>query len=300
MRTKYWGSIPGSTLSDSDQRLLPLLSGLVLFKENLQTDTALFIGRIKMINPEIELAVDHEGGWVNRFGATMQTRSAQFYADANDEAQYKEDLRHDFTILKNLGIDRVFGPCIDIDLAKQGRPSKVIGGLGRSYGDSYAEIKRWASIYIEVAHGCGLKTCLKHFPDHGYSQEDSHLELPIDLRTQAELAPVLAVYQQLIEQYQIDMVMLAHFALPNVTGHDGPITFDQGIKQMLPSVDTITDCLGMKAISGSAYERLVKAKQAGHQHVMLTHQPSDQLIEALLGLNKDQVTQDNLAVTCSF
>jgi beta-N-acetylhexosaminidase len=298
MDTKYWGSIPGSGLSKQDIELLPMLTGLVLFRENLQEDISGLIKKIKAVNPSIEVAIDHEGGRVNRFGDTMKMQAAQTYIELNDESLFKKDLVHDFTLLKEMGIDRVFGPCVDINLASQGLPSKVIGELGRSFGASYEQLTRWTSIYIEVAHQCGLKTCLKHFPDHGYCQEDSHLELPFDLRTKEEIAPVIAFYESLISKYAIDMVMLAHVALPNVTRHNETITFDANIKQMV-SVETITDCLGMKAIEGSPFERIARAQKAGHEHIMLTHQPPEVLKAAILGIEQGHVIQENQSVMCS-
>ena len=303
MRAHYWGSLPCHELSDADRELLPLLSGLVLFRENLQGDTAELVQRVKQLNPDIEIAIDHEGGRVNRFSQTMQLRSAQSYIDSDDEELFKAHLIHDFSYLKALGIDRIFGPCVDINLASQGRPSRVIGELGRSYGSTYDEVGRWAKIYIETAHQCGLKTCLKHFPDHGYCQEDSHIELPQDMRAQEELAPILAFYQKLVQQHEIDMVMLAHFALPNITGHTESITFDASIQKMSP-VPTITDCLGMQAISGTPTERISRAQQAGHQHVMLTHQPADVLKRAIEAVNQSLEAADdvvpNQSVGCSF
>lgn len=160
-------------------------------------------------HPKLFIAVDQEGGRVNRlkpaygFPASV---SAEYLGRTNDpDTTYKWASLTAETCSK-AGINVDFAPCTDVNVNPQ---SPVIGAIGRSFSDDTAVVAAQARIWVDALHRRGVLTSLKHFPGHGSSRADSHLGLTDITHTwqrERELAP----YRNLFGQGYADFVMVGH------------------------------------------------------------------------------------------
>ena len=206
--------IAGLALTEQDKQLLlhPLIGGLILFGRNFKSHSQLvaLVRAVRAIKPTIVIAVDHEGGRVQRFrnGFTrippMASLGALFMKDPEAALELAWDIGWLMASeLLAYGLDFTFAPVLDLDYGT----STVIGD--RSFhGDADAMIAL-ASAFIDGMSAAGMAATGKHFPGHGHVVADSHLELPVDPRPLAEieaadLRPFVALAQKL------DGIMPAH------------------------------------------------------------------------------------------
>ncbi|NET72601.1 MAG: beta-N-acetylhexosaminidase [Sphaerospermopsis sp. SIO1G2] len=250
--------ISGTTLSDHDKRALSELKpvGVIFFGKNFLDGVPYpvwlegFKSLLKNIREYTErerlfLSLDHEGGKVvrtplpiTRFPCAYLVRS-QAYKVAKATALE----------LKSLGINLSFSPVADI-FSNPDNP--IIGS--RAFGITPQTASQSALKYYQGLKDGGILGCAKHFPGHGDSSTDSHIELPIlnlsleNIRTR-ELIP----FQTLI-QAQIPMIMTAHILFPKIDSQV-PATLSKIILNNILRKDLnfpgviISDDLDMKAVS---------------------------------------------------
>jgi beta-N-acetylhexosaminidase len=210
--------IAGLTLSDLDrQRLIhPLVGGLILFSRNYQSPEQL--ARLTrevhaLRTPPLVIAIDHEGGRVQRcregFTRLPPMRSlGELWEGSPDEAiAAARDLGFVLAAeLRHCGVDLSFTPVLDLDWGRSG----VIGN--RAFHGDPQVVAQLAGALIEGLRRAGMAACGKHFPGHGWAEADSHVAIPVDERTLAELAPDIEPYRRLA----LDAVMPAHVIYANV------------------------------------------------------------------------------------
>jgi beta-N-acetylhexosaminidase len=210
--------IAGTSLSDLDRQRLgdPRVGGVILFSRNYESPeqlVALTAAIHALREPRLLIAVDHEGGRVQRFrneftripamgqlGAWWDTapRSAVESARATGYLLAAE--------LRAWGVDLSFAPVLDLDWGRSG----VIGN--RAFHRNPEAVIALAGAVIEGMRAAGMACCGKHFPGHGWAVADSHVAIPVDERSLAELAPDLQPYRHL----RLDGVMPAHVIYPQV------------------------------------------------------------------------------------
>ena len=213
--------LSGPRLADEDRaRLLhPLVGGVIHFARHYESPAQLraLNAEIRALRPELLIAVDHEGGRVQRFrdGFTaippMRTLGEQW--DADPEGALAEALRLGRVMADELtghGVDFSFAPVLDLDHGG----STVIGN--RAFHRDPVAAAQLAEALIAGMRGHGMASVGKHFPGHGYVRADSHLEVPVDERTFAAIeADDLIPFALLIEA-GLDAVMPAHVIYPAV------------------------------------------------------------------------------------
>lgn len=204
--------IAGTELTDLDRTRLchPLVGGIILFSRNYRDReqlTALCAEIHALREPRLLIAVDHEGGRVQRFrdGFTRlppMRALGQLHAQAPESAlAAARDVGLVLaTELRQCGVDFSFTPVLDLDYG----PSRVIGD--RAFHRDPAVVIALARALGEGLRAGGMGTCGKHFPGHGFVIPDSHVELPIDERPLAAMADDLRPYRELA----LDAVMAAH------------------------------------------------------------------------------------------
>ncbi len=210
--------IDGLNLSDEDKFLLSSkhIGGLILFSKNFDSYDQLYnlIKEVRLIKENIIIAVDQEGGRVQRFEKEFTNipsmQEASLFAKENEDQGFIKDLA--WLISSELiatGIDINFAPVLDINR----NLSTIIGN--RSFSDDIHEVINNASDYIDGMHEAGMKSSGKHFPGHGNVIEDSHLELPEDERELHELMNEdIKPYFELKDK--IDVIMCAHILFSKV------------------------------------------------------------------------------------
>lgn len=200
--------IAGTALDASDREWLahPAVGGLILFARNFEDREQLcaLTASIRAVRPDILIAVDQEGGRVQRFRRDfvrlppMASLGQRYNAEADtalSEARLLGRLMAEELV--RCDVDISFAPVLDLDYGV----SSVIGD--RSFHADVEVLTTLATAWIDGMAEAGMAATGKHFPGHGFVVADSHLELPrderdlatiraADLRPFAALAPKLA------------------------------------------------------------------------------------------------------------
>lgn len=210
--------VQGKTLNTNEIAWLhhPLTAGVILFTRNYENPEQIktFVKQLReMAKQDILIAVDHEGGRVQRFreGFTVIPAMAKLglaYDDNANEGLHLAKstgyvLAHE---LAECDIDFSFAPVLDV----QTDFSQIIGDRG--FHHDVNKIGTIAGAFYQGMREAGMIGVGKHFPGHGNVVADSHLELPIceadfDTLKQRDLPP----FKALIEQ-GIEAIMPAHIA----------------------------------------------------------------------------------------
>ncbi|MAH73790.1 MAG: beta-N-acetylhexosaminidase [Cellvibrionales bacterium TMED49] len=194
------------------------VGGVILFARNFinQKQICDLVRQIRDIKPNLLIAVDQEGGRVQRFnqGFTRLPAMQRIGDLVHEEKKQGMVLCHEIGWLMAseilaCGIDISFAPVVDVDR----RLSKVIGD--RAFSDDPDVVVLATDAYINGMHEAGMAVTAKHFPGHGGVEADSHYEVPIDQRTLAELqSRDLKPYESLATKF--DAVMPAHITFPKI------------------------------------------------------------------------------------
>lgn len=210
------------TLSDEERVRLshPLVGGVILFRRNFQNVAQLqaLTAQIRALRtPQLLIAVDHEGGRVQRFidGFTrlppMRLLGQAWDADSAAATALARDAGLVLAAeLRACGIDLSFTPVLDLDWGQ----CAVIGN--RSFHRDPQVVTALALALQQGLASGGMATCGKHFPGHGFVEGDSHHVIPVDTRSLAQLrADDLLPFARLAEAGMAS-VMPAHVVYPAV------------------------------------------------------------------------------------
>lgn len=285
-RGAIMADVVAHTLTDDDkQRLLdPAVGGVILFRRNFQNVAQLkkLCHDIKSLrSPELIIAVDHEGGRVQRFidGFTrlpaMQVLGEMWDSDGADIAQTAaEQIGWVLaTELAACGVDLSFAPVLDLDWGQ----SSVIGN--RSFHKQPEIVIALALALQRGLNRGGMKSCGKHFPGHGFVSGDSHHVLPQDHRPLSELKQYdIAPFAALAKQ-GMAAVMPAHVIYSQVddkTAGFSSIWLKQILRDELQFDGVIfSDDLTMEGAgsAGGICERAAAAFAAGCDIVLVCNRP---------------------------
>jgi beta-N-acetylhexosaminidase len=301
----------GLTAADRTRLAHPLVGGVILFGRNWQDREQLtrLCRQIKSVRPDLLIAVDHEGGRVQRFrtgGFTHLPPMAAFgqlwlSSPRKGEGEGGPALRATNAAtaagyvlgaeLRACGVDLSFTPVLDLDFGE----SSVIGD--RSFGRDPRVVSLLAQALMAGLRSSGMGNCGKHFPGHGFVKADSHLAIPVDKRSlKAILAEDAAPYGWL--SASLDAVMPAHVIYPKVDSKPAgfsPRWLQDVLRHRLGFTGAVfSDDLSMEAArhiegrSVSFTEAALAALTAGGDMVLLCNQsvvdggaPIDEAIDNL-------------------
>lgn len=229
----------------------------------------------KFAKTPLLVAVDAEGGRVNRLKAKYGFLDIPSAQDMGKKT-YQECLATYTTLaqqLHDLGFNLNLAPVVDLNLNPK---NPVIGSLERSFSGDPQEVIACASAFIAAHREKKIITCLKHFPGHGSSQQDSHQGLVDVTRTYA--ASELQPYRDLIQENQTETIMTAHIINKNVDPKFPATLSQEYIQQLLREKMSfqgvvISDDMQMGAITehyGFA-EALILAINAGCDLIALAN-----------------------------
>jgi len=216
--------IAGTWLTSEDRQLLrqPEVGGLILFARNIDHPRQVqeLCRSIRAIRPDMLLAVDQEGGRVQRlrrdFIRLPPMREFALRADATQLAEISGWVMA--TEVLAVGLDFSFAPVLDLDYQR----SAVVGS--RAFEGDPQRASELAGAFIRGMHVAGMAATGKHFPGHGWAEADSHVSIPMDERgLDALRARDLVPFRQL--SGVLDAVMPAHVIYPQVD--DRPAGFSR-------------------------------------------------------------------------
>jgi len=288
-----------STVLSSDERLLlqsPAVGGVILFSRNFQSSAQLrdLVAEIRAANPDLLLAVDQEGGRVQRFrdGFTRLPALSRLTDAYEQNPEAGATLVHQAAWvmaaeLLACGLDLSFAPVLDLY-----RPdSEVIAD--RAFAAEPETVVKLGQLYIEGMHDAGMCATGKHFPGHGSVIADSHVELPVDERPAEQiLGRDYRVFAELVEV--LDAVMPAHVSYPALDSQCAGFSrfwLQEKLRQELEFTGVIfSDDLAMSAalVAGSSIERAQAALAAGCDMVLVCND-RQAAVAVLEWLEREQV-----------
>jgi beta-N-acetylhexosaminidase len=213
--------IAGTELSAEDVRVLthPLVGSVLLFTRNYNNprQVAALTAAIRALRtPHLLIAVDHEGGRVQRFREGFTRLPAarllgrRFDEDRRDALALAQSVGWLMASeLRAVGVDFSFAPCIDLDYGV----SEIIGD--RAFHSDPDSVAALAVATLSGMREAGMTAIAKHFPGHGAVVADSHIALPVDRREFADLEPDMRPYRPLIDN-NLPGIMAAHVVFPAV------------------------------------------------------------------------------------
>ena len=264
--------IAGTELTQEDIELLqaPQVGGMILFARNIQSPQQVraLTDHMRRIRPDILIAVDQEGGRVQRLkqGFTAlpaMGRLGELYVHKPEQALWLAEQCGWLMAIEVLavGIDFSFAPVLDLNAV-----SDVIGD--RAFANNIQDIVPLAAEFLNGMKRAGMANTGKHFPGHGSVKADSHVAAAIDSRSYEE------IYQQDMQSFiqlmpQLDALMPAHVIYdqvdPNPAGFSA-YWIQHVLRQQLNFDGVLfSDDLTMQAacVVGDAGVRIQAALQAG-------------------------------------
>jgi len=284
--------VEGLTLTDEDVIRIthPMVGGIILFARNYKDAAQLktLTDAIRKIRGhDFLIAVDHEGGRVQRFKEGFTTippmrKLGEIWDKDSNKANHLAFLIGQIiaTELRVFDIDFSFTPVLDIDYSE----STVI--RDRAFHGNIETIKALASSLLEGLKEGGMHGVGKHFPGHGYIKTDSHLSISEDKRALDEIeSKDMSIFISLIK-HGLNAVMPSHVLYSAVDEH--PAGFSRfWLKSQLREKyhfqgAIFSDDMSMKGaiLGGEMKDRLLKALDAGCDMVLLCNSP--QLVDEVL------------------
>jgi beta-N-acetylhexosaminidase len=272
--------VVGLELSDLDRERLvhPLVGGVILFARNYRDTsqlTSLCAAIHALRSPALPIAIDHEGGRVQRCreGFTlvppMRRLGELWDRDPAGARKAAGDIGYLLAAeLRACGVDLSFTPVLDLDWG----PSGVIGD--RAFHRDPVAVSELAGALIDGLRTAGMGCCGKHFPGHGWVAADSHLAIPVDERGLADMAPDLEPYRRL----RLDGVMPAHVIYPQVDSRPAgfsPVWLEKLRREFHFDGVIFSDDLSMEgaAFAGDMVQRTEAAWVAGCDMLLICNAP---------------------------
>ncbi|WP_413176020.1 beta-N-acetylhexosaminidase [Anabaena azotica] len=293
--------VSGTSLNDDDKRALSELKpvGVIFFAKNFLDGVPyqIWVENFKQLHQSLReyterdfmfMTIDHEGGRVVRTPLPI-TRFPQSYL-LKSHAQ--EVAKATALELKSLGINLSWSPVADIFSNPQ---NPIIGS--RAFGTTPETASQRAREYYRGLKEGGVIGCAKHFPGHGDTSQDSHLELPTLNLTREELQRrELIPFKTLIEE-QIPLIMTAHILFPQIDP-EFPATLSKPILNQILREEmnfqgvVVSDDLDMKAVSEMFMQSgtVARAFHAGCDLFIVSRNINSSSIERTYQITEDFTT----------
>lgn len=290
------GGIEGISFNQQTQSLIEdyKLGGFILYADNIKntTQTVNLLNKIKAGNIEksipLFLSVDLEGGNLVRLPKEVLSLPSNRENGKRNDSAFSYDIGQALgKQLDAFGFNMNFAPVLDVDSNPQ---NPVIGS--RSFGADARLVSRLGLQTMKGLQAKSIIPVIKHFPGHGDTSVDSHVNLPVVNKTRSELEALeLLPFRTSIEN-GADAVMVAHILLPTIDEKSpssmsekiitGILRNDLGFEGII-----MTDDMTMAAITkqndiGSA---AVKSIKAGSDIIMVAHD-YDKIVATVKSIKK--------------
>lgn len=288
--------VQGTELSKEEKQRLkhPLVGGVILFARNYESPKQLqkLCAQIRKARKgPLLIAVDHEGGRVQRFkenGFTHLPSMQQLgeYWNRNPLWAMRAATEIGFVLaaeLRACGVDLSFAPVLDLDYGV----STVIGS--RSFHRDPRVVTMLARALIQGMSQAGMAACGKHFPGHGFVDADSHVAIPVDNRPLEQILQEDAMPYEWLSDMVLPAVMPAHVIYPQVDEKNAgfsKVWLQDILRQRLNYQGMVfSDDLTMEgaSVAGDITDRANAALSAGCDMVLVCNRPdlADELLTHL-------------------
>src|SRR5713101_1277013 len=300
--------VAGLRVTPEEQEILrhPSVGGVILFARNFESPRQLLAltAEIRALRrPELLIAVDHEGGRVQRFqeGFTrippMRSLGERWEIDAAEARALADATGYVIAVeLRSHGVDFSFAPVLDVDFGS----SSVIGD--RAFSDEPEVIAALAGAFVAGLTAGGTASVGKHFPGHGYVKADSHVDVPVDERSLDEIeANDLQPYRELIKR-GLSGIMPAHVIYPKVDKRPAgfsAVWLKEVLRGRLGFEGMIfSDDLSMEgaSVAGGVVQRAEAALTAGCDVILVCNAPraAREVLDGLKAVPLDQARAERM------
>jgi beta-N-acetylhexosaminidase len=288
-------SFPGAVVPDWARRFITEGGGgIVLFAYNVPSaeELAALCASLRAEREDILLGIDEEGGDVTR----LEWRTGSSYPGGAalgmlDEPETTEAVAASIGAeLASVGVNWNLAPVADVNVPA----NPVIGS--RAFGSDPLLVARHVAAYVRGTQSRHVAACAKHFPGHGATTQDSHLELPT----------VTGDVQQGLEPFRaaigagVRTIMTAHVRVPALD--DAPATLSPAVIGVLREElgfdgMVLADALEMKAVSATVgvEESAVRALRAGVDALCVGHDLGEDDVRRIREALVSRVPEERLA-----
>ncbi len=300
--------VTGFALTGEERERLqhPHTGGVILFGRNYESPEQVeaLVREIHAVrNPPLLVAVDHEGGRVQRFreGFTRLPAVARFGEVYDENPKRARRLAETAgwlmaSELRAVDVDFSFAPVLDVDRGM----SQVIGD--RSFHASPEAVSDLAHAYMSGMHRAGMAATGKHFPGHGAVEADSHVAVPVDERSYPDIyMEDILPFERMIH-FGLEGIMPAHVIYPRVDPQ--PAGFSRHWLQQILRAELgfegviFSDDLSMEGakVAGGVVARAEAALTAGCDMILVCNDPkaAGELLDGL-GRQENPVSRLRLA-----
>jgi beta-N-acetylhexosaminidase len=221
--------------------------GICLFASNVQDreQLAALTASLRAERGDVLIGIDEEGGDVTRLEwAEGSSYPGNLALGIVDDVALTERVAVSIgSELAEVGVDLDFAPVADVNV----NPENPVIGV-RSFGSEPELVGRHVAAFVRGLQSRGVAACAKHFPGHGATSQDSHLELPT---VEGDVEPGLVPFRAAIAA-GVQTIMTAHVRV--ATLDDAPATLSPRVLSLLRDElgfdgVVIADALEMKAIA---------------------------------------------------
>ena len=258
------------------------LGGVVLFGQNIEASGQVrdLTASLRAERDDLLVATDEEGGDVTRLEARRGSSYPGNWAlGIVDDAELTEAVAASIAAeLADVGINFDFAPVADVN----SNPDNPVIGI-RSFGGEPPLVARHVRAFVAGLQGERVAGCAKHFPGHGDTSQDSHLELPV---VEGNVGEALEPFRAAIEA-GVRSIMTAHVLVPELAAEQA--TLSREILQVLLREElgfggvAITDALEMRAVADAVgvEEGAVLALAAGADALCLGADIDEPIVDAV-------------------
>jgi beta-N-acetylhexosaminidase len=285
-------SFPGDVVPDWVKRFLAAGGGgIVLFAYNVSSRERLraLCAALRAERSDVLLAIDEEGGDVTRLEwETGSSYPGGAALGAVDDPELTEAVARSIGAeLADAGVNWNLAPVADVNV-----PANPVIGT-RAFGSDPSLVSRHVAAYVRGIERCGVAACAKHFPGHGSTEQDSHLELPSLV---GDLEDGLPPFRAAIDA-GVRSIMTAHIRVDEL-----PATLDPAIIRGLLREElgfdgvVMADALEMKGVSATfGVERsAVMALEAGADALCVGHDLGEDAVDAIRSALVASVDEERL------
>lgn len=221
------------------------------------------------------ITTDQEGGIVTRFTEGVTLSPSNMAIGATSNSKHAEAISKIIgEELRILGVNMNLAPCMDVN----NNPYNPVIGV-RSYGEDPVRVSHMGMSAVRGYRKSKVASVVKHFPGHGDTDTDSHLDMPVIPYSMEHIKKIeLYPFKDAIND-DVECIMVSHISFPALEKSNIPSTLSKNIvtellrKKLNYNGVVMTDCMEMKAVTSqyTISEATIMAIEAGNDIVLISH-----------------------------